>query len=102
MRISDCQSSCRYVNRATWRKLLQSCFFPASPGARGHTRKATEPGTETAQALESYREANLGYGQLSTFQKKFRPLHAASREILMRLMRRQSKNCLEFAHKVKR
>src|SRR6266542_1201462 len=97
MRMSDCLSSYRHVNRAIRRKLLQNCFFAASPGARRHAGEATEPRTETAQALESYREANLGYWQLSAFQKKFRPLHPASREILMR---RQSKNCLEFAHKV--
>src|SRR2546425_12255223 len=76
---------------------FKTAFFAASPGAWRHAGQATEPRTETAQALESYREANLGYWQLSAFQKKFRPLHPASREILMR---RQSKNCLEFAHKV--
>src|SRR5213592_4882163 len=97
--MSDCLSSCRHVNRAFRRKLLQCCFFPAAPGARGHAGQATEPGTETAQALESDSEADLGDCQLGTFQKKFRPLHPASREILMR---RQSKNRLECPHKVKR
>src|SRR6266704_6879356 len=96
MRMSDCLSSCRHVNRAIPRKLLQNCFFAASPGARRHAGEATEPRTETAQALESYREANLGYWQLSAFQKKFRPLHPASREILMR---RQSKSCRHCGHK---
>src|SRR5437879_2208443 len=99
MQMPDGQSSCREVNRAIRRKLLQSCFFFASPGARGHTGEAAEPGTETAQALESYREANLGYGQLSAFQKEFRPIDPADREIFVR---RHSEDCLEPAQKVER
>src|SRR6266567_9106711 len=99
MQMLDGQSSCRDVNRVILRKLLQSCFFSHSPGARGDTGEAAEPGTETAQALESYREANFGYWQLSAFQKEFRPLDPADREIFVR---RHSKDCLEPAQKVER
>src|SRR6185369_16654460 len=40
-------------------KLLQSCFFGTSPGARRHARQPAKPRTETTQSFKSYGEANL-------------------------------------------